>query len=203
MPTSPSPTPPVRRRRMTDVQRTACELVLEHGYDGFTMTELAAAAGVSRRTLFNYFPDKQSAVLGCAEPEQSDATAAFRSGGPTGKLRDDLLTTLEAVFAEEFGSPSAVAEHHRLVERAIASDTTLRGYAFERFEHIAQLFADIICEREGWPSGDLRGRVFAASFMGLVKIALDELVSRGDETEFLTVFREVLSAHSVVHNTLS
>ena len=45
---------------------SACSQLLadERGFDGFTMEDLADAAGVSRRTLFNYFPGKADAVLG-------------------------------------------------------------------------------------------------------------------------------------------
>ena len=38
--------------------------MLEHGLDGFTMEQLAERVGVSRRTLFYYFPAKDDAVLG-------------------------------------------------------------------------------------------------------------------------------------------
>ena len=36
----------------------------DRGFDGFTMDELAAAAAVSRRTLFNHVSGKLEAVLG-------------------------------------------------------------------------------------------------------------------------------------------
>ena len=55
------------------------------------MDDLAALAGVSRRTLFNYFPGKDDAVLG--GPPVLDAEAAsttFVAGGPHGNLVDDL-----------------------------------------------------------------------------------------------------------------
>ena len=44
----------------------AQRLTDERGLDGFTMDDLAEAAEVSRRTLFNYFPGKVDAVLGAA-----------------------------------------------------------------------------------------------------------------------------------------
>ena len=51
-------------RRLVEIQEAAATLVIERGYDGFTMDELAERVGVSRRTLFNHVPDKASAVLG-------------------------------------------------------------------------------------------------------------------------------------------
>ena len=54
-------------RKVSTAHRiTTCaqRLTDQHGLDGFTMDDLAAEAGVSRRTLFNYFPGKVDAVLG-------------------------------------------------------------------------------------------------------------------------------------------
>ena len=51
---------------------------------------LAEAAGVSRRTLFNYFPGKLDAVLGDS-PELSDQVLArFRARGAGSNLVNDL-----------------------------------------------------------------------------------------------------------------
>lgn len=198
---TPTPTPratTAKRRRANDIQRTACELVIAHGYDGFTMAELADAVGVSRRTLFNYFPDKQSAVLGCVDPAELPAAEVFRAGGPTGHLTQDITQTLEAILTEDFGSGSAAAEHHKLVEQAIASDPKLMSLALRRFEEVAQLYTRIMCERQGWPADDLRARTFAATFLALIKVSFDELSRRTDESEFIDVFREVLAADTSV-----
>lgn len=46
------------------LRRSAIELVLEHGLDGVTVEDIAVRAGVSPRTFFNYFPTKESALVG-------------------------------------------------------------------------------------------------------------------------------------------
>lgn len=66
------------------ITTTAQQLVLEHGLDGFTMEQLAERVGVSRRTLFNYFPGKDDAVLGGPPSVDEDLLGTFRAGGPTG-----------------------------------------------------------------------------------------------------------------------
>src|SRR5688500_19601685 len=48
--------------------RTAFELFAAKGYDDTTLEEVASAAGVSRRTLFNYFRNTEDLALsGLAE----------------------------------------------------------------------------------------------------------------------------------------
>src|SRR6187455_2160947 len=81
------------------ITRAAQQLAGQHGLDGFTMEELAEAADVSRRTLFNYFASKTDAVLG-PEPEVPEADVeAFRSGGPHGNLIDDLAELARSALA--------------------------------------------------------------------------------------------------------
>ena len=41
---------------------------MQHGVEGTTVEAVAAAAGVSPRTFFNYFPAKEDAVLGMRAP---------------------------------------------------------------------------------------------------------------------------------------
>jgi AcrR family transcriptional regulator len=51
----------VRRRRQTrsEIVRAAFELFAKQGYEAVSMDSIAEAAGVSRATLFNYFPQKE------------------------------------------------------------------------------------------------------------------------------------------------
>ena len=53
---TPSASPTRRERTLAMIVQRARELTDRHGLDGFTMDDLAEAAGVSRRTLFNYVP---------------------------------------------------------------------------------------------------------------------------------------------------
>jgi AcrR family transcriptional regulator len=65
---SQSATSREERRQATSYRISVCaqQLTEQHGLEGFTMEELAEAAGVSRRTLFNYYPSKIDAVLGAS-----------------------------------------------------------------------------------------------------------------------------------------
>ncbi|MCK7638038.1 TetR/AcrR family transcriptional regulator [Corynebacterium sp. P7202] len=42
----------------------ATQLVLEHGFDSVTVEDICTAAGISRRTFFNYVDSKETAVIG-------------------------------------------------------------------------------------------------------------------------------------------
>lgn len=61
-----------RERTHTAIHEAALKLVLEKGLKATTTDEIAEAAGVSPRTLFNYFASKEDAVLGLRAPVITD-----------------------------------------------------------------------------------------------------------------------------------
>ena len=74
--------------------RTALDLFAAKGYDNTTLEEVAAAAGVSRRTLFNYFRNKEDLALSGLS-EQGDAIVARLAERPA---TEDAWTALRAAF---------------------------------------------------------------------------------------------------------
>ena len=55
-----------RRDTARALSRAAFELALERGPDGFTIDEVAARAGYSRRTFANHYSGKEQAIVGVA-----------------------------------------------------------------------------------------------------------------------------------------
>src|ERR1700734_520928 len=75
------------RQQLSD---TATQMFLERGFDAVRVAEIAAACGVSEKTVFNYFPTKEALILdrleatmaslrtGLAEPGVAPVEAALR-----------------------------------------------------------------------------------------------------------------------------
>lgn len=53
-----------RRETKQRIRDEAASLVDEHGYDNVTVDDICRAAGISRRTFFNYVDSKDEAILG-------------------------------------------------------------------------------------------------------------------------------------------
>ena len=53
-----------RRLAQTELTLVAQDLFLEHGYESTTVDQIAAAAGMSKRTFFRYFASKDDLVIG-------------------------------------------------------------------------------------------------------------------------------------------
>jgi len=57
---------PKRGRKYDDVVNGAKEVFLAQGFEGASMDEIARAAGVSKATLYSYFPDKKAMYMAVA-----------------------------------------------------------------------------------------------------------------------------------------
>jgi len=89
----------LRERKKRETRRAingaALDLVEERGFAAVTTEEIAARAGVSARTFFNYFPSKEAAVIGTTAEELESYAAAL------GEVRDDesSLDALRRILA--------------------------------------------------------------------------------------------------------
>src|SRR6266550_8039299 len=91
---------PVRERTRRAVRgelaQLAADLFVEKGYDETTIDDLAAAAGMSKRTLFRYFASKEELVVGKYEilGEQLAEDLAARPAG------EPIWVSLRQVFGQ-------------------------------------------------------------------------------------------------------
>ncbi|EWS99987.1 TetR family transcriptional regulator [Intrasporangium oryzae NRRL B-24470] len=79
-----------KRETRSAIHRAALDLVEEKGYAAVTTDAIAARAGVSARTFFNYYPSKDAAVLG-TRPEDLDQVAARIETQPADETPLDCL----------------------------------------------------------------------------------------------------------------
>ena len=73
-----------RRRRQTsaDIRDAAVSLARERGFDKVTIEEICVEAGISPRTFFNYFPNKESAIAYGPSDIPFELAAEFVAAGP-------------------------------------------------------------------------------------------------------------------------
>src|ERR1700692_1463636 len=88
------PTPrgrPRSARAYEAVLKAAAGLLLERGLDAVSMDAVAARAGVSKATIYRWWPTKESLALDALYTEWAAAPSQTRD---TGSLRGDLLSML-------------------------------------------------------------------------------------------------------------
>jgi AcrR family transcriptional regulator len=140
-----------KRRTRQAISEAAIRLFLEHGFDNVSLVEVAAAAEVSKRTLFQYFPRKEDLVVhritdhqdelaryvGDREPDESPLDAVER-GWLDGLRRHDAMTGL-------CDRPEVLA-YYRLIFDTGSLTARLQQY----INHSRQLLADAL-EQAGYP----------------------------------------------------
>lgn len=167
-----------RRRLATrgDIEAAALDLFGRQGSDRTTVDEIAAAAGVSPRTFFRYFPTKEDAALGTNRA--FDAAIAARVSGPV--TIAVIVDAVAATLAEFDGAP---IDRLLQVRCLLNHDDNLRRAAL-RME----------AERCWEVHGDLRTRVMNETVAVAMRAALDEWATHraaGADADLVEIFREV------------
>lgn len=87
-----------RQRTHEAVSAAAISMFLAHGYDRVSVADIAAAAEISKPTLFRYFPSKEDLVLHRFADHQGEAARVVRQRparqAPLAALRHHLLDGL-------------------------------------------------------------------------------------------------------------
>ncbi|WP_036319464.1 TetR/AcrR family transcriptional regulator [Microbacterium indicum] len=172
------------RRRLVDAART---LTTERGLAGFTIEEACEKAGVSRRTFFNHFAQKEDAVLGIPLPrEDDDASTHFLEAD--GDLADDLAT----YFAERFGALDVSKREARIIGSLVENEPKLRSRAFALMRTTDSLTISLVERRAGLPEGDPRAPVLVHLVGALNRVAVESLLDESEGTPTLDQFRTAL-----------
>jgi AcrR family transcriptional regulator len=156
------------RQRLTD---TATRMFLARGFDAVRVTEIAAACEVSEKTVYNYFPTKESLVL-----DRWESTAkALRSGladtsvHPVDAVRRILageLTALTSWLDAQSDAAAAIGSVRRFGE-LIATTPALRAYHNDTMNDLVTMAAGVLADRTGHRAGDPEPQIAAAALLGL------------------------------------
>jgi AcrR family transcriptional regulator len=175
------------RRSLTARRITSCaqQLADERGLDGFTMEDLAEAAAVSRRTLFNYYPSKTDAVMGSHEPDLA-AMATFRAKGPHGVLIDDL----GALVTSMLETKAIEREQAARVRRLFRESPRLLAAAHDSMSKFAHLFVEEIVQREDGALDRTDAGIVVRVVLSIFDLTLDAFIVNVDDTSLSDLYAE-------------
>ncbi|MDF2826387.1 MAG: TetR family transcriptional regulator [Mycobacterium sp.] len=157
------------------VSRHACALFWERGVSGTSGDDIAAAAGLSTRTIWRYFRSKES----CVEPVLERSIQRFL--GMLGRWPDDLSLGQHLaadVVAHPF-TPEELEDERRAMRIATMTDTepALRTAYLMAHDELERGFIPVIAKRLRLAESDLTVRLCAATVTGALRV-VDEDVSR-------------------------
>lgn len=177
-----------RRETLARITDVGIRLFLERGYAATTLDDIAAAAGISRRTFFYYFKSKDEILLSLQssvgamivrtlEDEPADTP-------PLEAVRDAMLKVCTAIPAEEMLA----------IDRLMRASPAVQARKVASYvEHEATLYAAL---RRKWPAPeqDLNLRLIAMMSIGALRLSADALSRENGKRPFGELLREAFAA---------
>jgi AcrR family transcriptional regulator len=189
-----------RKKRLMrqHLSATATAMFLDRGFDGVRVAEVAAACGVSEKTVFNYFPVKEALVM-----DRLEGTLAALSAG----LANPALAPVQAalgVLGQELGAMTGwlAAQEDDTESRAafrrfgdlIRATPALRAYQADMTDRAASAAAAILAARAGTTADDPEAQVAARALLGLWRVQADSLRRHLDRAATPAQLRERVTA---------
>jgi AcrR family transcriptional regulator len=183
------------RQHLSD---TATQMFMERGFDAVRVSEIAAACGVSEKTVFNYFPTKESLILdrleftmaslrtGLAEPGVPPVQAALR-------ILDRELAAMTSWLAAQ-DNPAQAGAAIRRFGTLIQDTPALRGYQSDMMDKFVAVAAGIVAQRAGMSSADPEPQIAATALLGLWRIQFQALSRYLDGTRTPAQLHEAVTA---------
>lgn len=181
----------LRERKKAETRRliaeVALELAVERGPDAITVDDIAAAADVSPRTVFNHFGTKDEAILGIDAHRRRELAAEVAA-------RPAHETPLEAVFAVFLERMTATDDAGRFwLARAelVNNHPHLRAAQLRSQEALERDLAAVVAERTGHhPDEDAYPLLVATLSLSALRLAL----ARAGEAGTRALRREIRTA---------
>ncbi len=145
---APRPLPLAERKRQVvrqEISHAAWLLFAERGYEDSTVSEIARAAGVSRRSFFRYFSSKEDVVVGTTDALAEDVLAAFASRPPA----EPPLVAIERALRPAIETRLADVAESRAIVSLLRESRTLRRAMLERHARLEERLAVLIAVRTG------------------------------------------------------
>jgi AcrR family transcriptional regulator len=164
------------REQLSD---TATAMFLERGFDAVRVAEVAGACGVSEKTVFNYFPTKESLVLdrlettmaslraGLADPEIPPVQAALR-------ILDRELSGMTGLLAGH-DDPERAAQAIMRFGDLIRTTPSLRAYQSDMMNQFVLVAAEILAVRAEMNPDDPEPQIAARALLGLWHVQAESL----------------------------
>ncbi|MCX0247846.1 TetR/AcrR family transcriptional regulator [Streptomyces drozdowiczii] len=153
-----------KERTRDAIGDAAVSLFLERGFDSVSVNDIAAAAEISKPTLFRYFPTKEDLVLHRFADHQGEAARVVRDRGPG----TEPVTALHLHFLaalDRHDPVTGLSDHpevvafHRLVFTTPSLAGRLTRYQLEDEEALADALGE-----------GIRARLLAAQILAVQRV---------------------------------
>jgi mycofactocin system transcriptional regulator len=167
------------RRRITsreELEQTAFALFAARGFEATTVDEIAAAAGIGRRTFFRYFPSKNDIPWGAFEDELDRMRVRLKACPPEVPLMDAIRI---ALIDFNRVAPALVPLHRRRM-KLILRVPALLAHSTLRFTAWREVVAEFVADRTGRRPEELAPQAIAHAVLGVSVAAYEHWLDHPD-----------------------
>jgi AcrR family transcriptional regulator len=173
--------PGLRERKKEQTRQliadTARRLFAERGFEAVTVAEVARAANVAEKTVFNYFPTKEELFYSRLEAFEEELLAAVRERAPGESIleavRDFLMGQRGVLAIKGPGGDEEATEQLHTVTRVITESPALLARERQVFGQYAEALAALIAEETGARSGAIEPHVTANALLAAHRALID------------------------------
>ena len=169
------------------IAETARALFVERGFEAVRVAEIARAADVSEKTVFNYFPTKEDLVFWRLEAFEEEILSSVRERAPgesaLAAFRRFVLTPRGLLDEDD----PAARERLLGITRMITSSPALVAREQQVFLAFTDSLARLLAEETGAAPGDIEPWVAANAMMGvhraLVRLTRERVLAGASTNE--------------------
>ncbi|WP_037310118.1 TetR family transcriptional regulator [Amycolatopsis orientalis] len=155
-------TPAGRRRLRRTLASAAVDLFAANGYEATTVDEIAAAAGIGRRTFFRYFDAKDDVLFANHDEIVAEMEEVFASADPR---RDPVEVACAAVslVLDSYAADLEVSLKRFDLTRTVPSLRDKEVATVDRYQRVLARYLQARFEEQGEEAASLRAAVIAAA----------------------------------------
>jgi AcrR family transcriptional regulator len=178
-----------RKRRLTRqlISDAATALFASRGFDEVKVAEVARRVGVSEKTIYNYFPTKESMVLDATDEMVEGLAAALRGRAPEESITEAVVRALASETSRFDADADAFAEMVPAFVAMIEQTPSLHAAWLEVNAQLADVATEELARQAGVDPRDPEPLIAGRALVGLVDVGMRSRVRhiqdgvRGDE----------------------
>ncbi len=182
-----------RRAVQAEIGALAMRLFLQQGFEATTMEQIAQQAGVSRRSLFRYFPTKEDIVLGNLVETGLEVRAALEARPDEESPWEALRIALASLEKDPARTPETLLKMLKMLYET----PSLRAGHFEKQLRWVEFLAPNIGLRLGVSDGeriDPRAQALVACALTCLDVATETWTKRDGQGHLGAIYNELVAA---------
>jgi AcrR family transcriptional regulator len=161
-----------KQRTRQAIRDAALHLFAQRGFDNVTVAEVAQAADVAEKTVFNYFGTKEALFFDQDAPIEADLVTAIRQRTPG----ESAVAAVRRYLAGHLEAPAAIPEHYHGLP-VLAHSPALQAYLRELFARSEQTVAQVLAEETATDPDGIEPRVAATALVGALRTLYERFLA--------------------------